>query len=323
MMRHLFLFLLLWLPTVAIGEIRPVFGSSCAARATDILVVETQAGNEGTFQVVEVWHGPLKKDAVVTVPGLAEVAEGKMVLFLISDSKKRQAEDWKPTALNFQTSVVWVNGDEFTAIQQPHSRGPAYKTTIGYLPTVDALRERVQMILESKRLLKAVEDAELIKEKVAICSRIINGNYLYKDKAVSLLAKCGEPAVPVLRQYVNSKPISHQRVQAIPAFLEAAGRPVLIELAEMLEVELAYWIKTAPDLERGWWLDSSGQEWVRHSRVSKLAVVFSEHPHPPALPTLVSLRDLFRKTPAVEDDDRIGRISKLLDTAIASQKTSD
>lgn len=321
MMRYLLPLLLAWVPTAAVGEVLPVFGSGCAARATDILVVETLSADEGTFQTVEVWHGPLKKDAIVTVPGLAEVAEGKMVLFLISDSEQRRTEDWEPAALSFKTSVVWVNGDEFTAIQQPRNPGPAYKTKIRYLPTVGALRERVQLVLESKRLLKAAEDAEPVEDKIAICSQIINGNYLYKDSAVSLLAKCGEPAVPVLRKYMNGQPMCHQRARAIGAFAEAGGRPVLPELAKMLEAEPAYWTKTAPGLEKGWWFDSGAEASVRNSRVSKLAVAFSEHPHPPALPTLVSLRDLFRKTPAIEDDDRIGRISELLDIAIASQVT--
>ncbi|MEO0476912.1 MAG: hypothetical protein AAF085_13220 [Planctomycetota bacterium] len=321
--RYLLLLLLVWVPTAAIGEILPTFNSSCAGRSTDIAVVETLAADDGTFQIVEVWHGPLKTDAIITMPDLSGIAKGKMVLFLIRDECKEKGEAWRPAGRDFKTSVVWIKGDAFTAIQQPRNPGPAYKAKVPFLPTVHTLQERVQQVLESKRLLKAAEDAEHVKERVELCSQIIDGNYLYKDKAISLLAKCGEPAVSVLRRYVNGQPISHQRVQAIPAFVEAAGPPVLIELNEMLEAELAYWTKTAPDLEKGWWFDSSDEDSIRHSRVSQLAVVFSKHLHPPALTTLISLRDLFRNTPAIEDDDRIGRVSESLDIAITSHVSKD
>lgn len=322
-MRYILYLLVAWMPTTAMAERLPTFNPSCAGRATDIAVVQTLAADEGTFQIVEVWHGSLKKDATVTVPNLSEVAKGKMVLFLSRGAEQQRAEDWQPAGRDFKTSVVWVSGDDVTCIQQPKNPGPAYKTKLRYIPTVDALRERVQLVLESNRLLQAAEDAERVKEKVALCSRIINGDYLYKDAAVSLLGKCGEPAVPVLRRYMNGQPMCHQRARAIQAFAQAGGRPVLTELTKMLESELVYWTEAAPVLEKGWWFDSSGEAGVRHNRVSQLSEVFRQHPHPPALPTLVSLRDLFRNTPAIEDDDRIGRISKLLDIAIASQKTRD
>lgn len=323
MMRYILYLLIVWMPTTALAEILPTFNPSCAGRATDIVVVETLAADEGTFQIVEVWHGSLKKDATVTVPDLSEIARGRMVLFLSRQGGKQQAEDWQPAGRDFKTSVVWISGDEITAIQQPTNRGAAYATKLRHMPTVGDLRERVQLVLESNRLLQSAKDAEVVEEKVALCSRIINGDYLYKDTAVLLLAKCGEPAVPVLRQYMNGQPLDHQRVRAISAFAEAGGRPVLNELSKMLEGELAYWTQTAPGLKKGWWFDTDGEAWVRHSRVSKLAVVFQQHTHPPALPTLLSLRDLFRKTPAIEDDDRIGRISELLDIAIASQENRD
>ncbi|MEM6259281.1 MAG: hypothetical protein AAGI37_13435 [Planctomycetota bacterium] len=317
--QALFSLLLIWMPAAASAESLPTFNDTwCTRKASDIVVVETRSAEEASFRVLDSWRGGLAEGSRLAVPGLIGSAKGRMVLFLSRQEDAEQADAWRPAGHDFKTSVVWVEEGRLTSIQQPHSRGPAYATTLHYLASLDDLHKHVQMVLESDRLLQAAEDAGQVEDKAALCSRIINGAYLNKDKAVKILAGCGEPAAAVLRAYISGVPMTHQRAQAIPAFVEAGGRAVLPELAGMLADELAYWKETAPGLEKGWWFDSGGEAWVRHSRVSQMAGVFREHRFGPARETLEQLRDLFRRTPAVEDDDRIGSIADWLDAAIAA-----
>ena len=323
-MPYILWVLLMFVPLTATAEILPTFNPTCCARrATDIIVVNTQSAEKGTFQVVDVWKGSISRNNTITVPDLREITKGKMVLFLSRDEEQRQIDKWRPAGYDMRTSVVWISGDEFTSIQQPRRPGPTHVMKLSYMSTVSQLRKHVQMVLDSDRLLQEAKEAKLPKQKVALCSRIIDGHYLNKDEALAILGKCGKPAVSVLREYVNGMPASHERARAIPAFAEAGGRPVLTELTKMLKDELAYWKETAPTLKKGWWSGTGGVAWVRHSRVAHLAVVFRRNPFPPAKSTLVSLRDLFRSTPAVENDQRIGSVSEQLSKAIAAQDEND
>lgn len=321
--------LVLLLPAMPVAaDLRPAFSLRlCAQRAADIAFVDTVSTEKGTFRVLEVWKGPLKKGAEIEVPPLSNLARGKMVLFLGGDKKKPGGTVfWEPAGFNMKTSVVWVKGDGLTAIQQPTNPGPAYETKLWYMPKqaqlkLAQLKAYVKKVAESGRLLQKAKQAKRAEDKVAACSGIINikGAYVHHDEALKILAKCGRPAIATLTKYVNGRPVSHQRNRAIPALAEAGGRTVLPELAKMLADELAYWKKTAPTLKRGWWVHTTCEAWIRRERAGRLAHAFRKRPYAPAKPTLVELRDLFRATPAIEDDDRVSSVADDLDRAISAQ----
>src|SRR2546421_7605016 len=132
--------------SVARAESLPSFHvPSCSYRATHIVVVKTEAGAEGKFQVVESWKGDQRQGSVLKVPALAKDAKGEMVLFLRRDPRAAAGDGWKGASIfdDLRTSVVWLDGEKVTAVEQPINPGPAYITTIPAAETRKELKKVV------------------------------------------------------------------------------------------------------------------------------------------------------------------------------------
>ncbi|MHC4389168.1 MAG: hypothetical protein ACYSX1_11230, partial [Planctomycetota bacterium] len=245
---------------------------------------------------------------------------GRMVLFLKRRGDAQQGgQAWGPAGGYFRTSVAWLKDGRVLAVQQTYSKGPAYVTDVGYVKSEAALKEMVAMFLESDRLLSEARQAESTERTMTICMQIINGEYVNKDEALDEMGKCGPQAVKPLKEYVIGEPMSHQRTRAIAALADAGGQSVLPYLHGMLKEELKYWKSTAPTLKKRWWSDTNCEAWIRRGRVAQIARAFRRYPYPPAIGTLVALRDVFRATPVIEQADGIGKISDRIDETLLAQ----
>jgi hypothetical protein len=299
------------------AELLPTFhAGSCAYQATHIVVVKTEVAAKGEFVVVESWKGDLKKGSYLKIAALAKEAKGEMVLFLRRDPKRPADDPWqKASFFDWQTSVVWLNGDKVTAVDQPRNPGPAFVTTLPFMETRKAFKDLVFFYLRTERAFAEVRSLRDLDKRVEALANIVNGHFDRKEQAFAELAKCGPKAVPSLRKFLE-QPANHQQQYAVAALADAGGKDVVPELNKMLEGELAYWKKIGPTLEPGWWLNTDVEPWKRFSKLSALVAVYRKYPTPALRTNIIAVRDFFRTLDAVDGDRRIGNISNFCDDVL-------
>jgi hypothetical protein len=300
------------------AESLPTFHPATSSyRATHIVLVETESGNEGKFRVVESWKGDLKKDATLTIPGLAKDAKGQMVLFLRQNPKKPGADQWQPTGIgkDWKVSVVWIDGDTVSAVDQPENPGPAFIQPIPYIKSRGALKEIVDYYTKTERALADAKATKDLDKRVAALAAIINGQFDRKEEAFALLGECGPKAVPALRKLLEGKP-THDHKYAVAAMATAGGKEVVPELAKMIELEIAYWAETGPKLEKGWWFNTDSEAWKRHGKLCAFVESYRTHPTSALRKQVVAVRDLMRNLPVVDADRGIASISAQCDRVL-------
>jgi hypothetical protein len=294
------------LPTFHLG--------SCTHEATHIVVVKTETPSGGEFRVLGSWKGDLEKGSLLKLPALAKDARGEMVLFLRHDPKRAADDQWQSASIfkDWQTSVAWLDGDKVTTIQQPRNPGPAYATTWPEMESRKELKDGVLFYLQTEQAFAKARVIQDVDKRVEALTVIVNGRYDRKEEAFAALAECGKKAVPSLRKFLEG-PANHQQKYAIAAMAKAGGKEVVGELNTMLEGELAYWKKTGPTLEKGWWFKTDGEPWKRFGNLMALLGVYGQIPTPVLRNNIVAARDFFRTLPAIDDDTGIGSISEYCD----------
>lgn len=300
------------------AEILPRFHvASSSYKASHIVHVRTVKDGEGVFRVQESWKGDLKKDDELKIPGLAKDAKGEMVLFLLRDPKKSEAERWQPTGIgrSWDVSVVWFDGDTVSAVDQPNNPGPALIKPIDYIKSRKMLKETVEYYLKTERGLAAAKAIKDPDKRVAALAEIVNGQYDRKEEAFAELGLCGPNAVPVLRKILDGKP-SHNHKYAVAALAAAGGKEIMPEIAKMIEAEVKYWAEVGPKLDKGWWFDTNSEEWKRHGKLSALIDTYRAQPTQEVRRQLVAVRNLMRNLPVVDADRGISRLSAQCDRVL-------
>jgi hypothetical protein len=290
------------------AETEPTFHPAITYDASHVVLVETVSAKEAKVRVVESWKGDFAPDQVFTVPGLEKLADGRMVLFL---RQPPLGGAWQGAGSDLRLSMVWVKGKTVSGVQQ--LRGPAEVGDLG----IDAVGfkkvvERYVRTETSFAKLKAETD---VGKKVEVLAEVINGDFDKKDEAFAELGECGDKAVPVLRKFVQG-PLNFQQPYAVAALARAGGKDVVPELTKMLEQELDYWKKTAPDLKKGWWQSGQGEPWMRYGKLGALVNVYATHKDGDLRKAVEATRDLFRKLPVFEEDKGISRIADECDRVL-------
>jgi hypothetical protein len=290
---------------------------SSSYKATHIVLVETEPGGEGKFRVVESWKGDLKKDATLTIPGLARDAKGQMVLFVRHDPKKTGDQQWQPTRLgqDWKVSVVWIDGDTASAVDQPNNPGPAFIQPIQYIKTRAMLKEVVDYYTKTERALDEAKTTKDLDKRVAALATIVNGQFDRKEEAFALLGECGPKAVPVLQKALEGK-LTHDHKYVVAALANAGGKDVVPEIAKMIEAEVAYWAETGPKLEKGWWSNTDSEAWKRHGKLFALVDVYRSQPTSALRKQVLAVRDLMRNLPIVDADRGIASVSAYCDRVL-------
>lgn len=300
------------------AESLPTFhpGSS-SYKATHIVLVDTEPGGEGEFRVIESWKGDLKKDATLTIPGLAKDAKGQMVLFVRQDPTKSGADQWRPTGIgkDWKVSVVWIDGDTVSAVDQPENPGPAYIQPLPYIKTRAMLKEVVDYYTKTERALADAKATKDIDKRVTALAVIVNGQFDRKEEAFALLGDCGAKAVPALRKVLEGKP-THDHKYAVAALARAGGKDIVPQIAKMIEAEVAYWAETGPKLKKGWWFNTDSEAWIRYGTLFELVIVYRDHPTSALRKQVIAIRDLMRNLPVVDADRGISSMSAHCDRVL-------
>jgi hypothetical protein len=298
----------------------PSFHPSCTYKATHVIVVETQAGKDGSFRVVATWKGDLKKGDTLTIRELAKEAKGEMVLFLRRNLRAAPGEEWKPASVyDWQTSVAWLEGDTVKAVQQRENPGPAEVLPLEGVKSREHFKDVIFYYLRTEQQFEKVKGTRDEETRVALLAEMVNGAFDRKEEAFAQLGRCGPKAVPVLRKFLKL-PLNHQQKYAVTAFAAAGGKEVAGEINEMIDAEMGYWKETGPTLTKGWWFATDGEPWIRYGRLSALVSVYRTLPSEDLKKRVVEVRDFFSKLPSVRQDQRIGQISELCERVLNGEK---
>ncbi len=234
-----------------------------------------------------------------------------MVLFLTRSNDR--VDEWQSAMLHFEHrwpidfSVVWVEGQDAYAVQQPRNPGPnALVALDGGLAKLKS--DVIHFCDVQTRLRSAGRIKDLTRRAAALREFAVSESWHARREAFAALADCGTAAVPVLRGIINDDRLTRHHGTAITSMGDASGKEATPFLIELIQDETAFWKETAPQLPVDWWNDGSRLGWdevemlrTRYGRLKAALQVFETHPYVDEAVPVQRLRDLWRSFPQLDE----------------------
>jgi hypothetical protein len=345
---HAIIVIFLVSPLVEAG-IRPSFHlEHCAWHATDIVVASEGEVIDGTLSVLKVFAGAQKIGDSIFVPELGQfrakesrtlrpfllssgdkeppmvLAGDKLVLFL-KRGKDKSATDptWAPASLfgGMKVSVVWISEGRVYGFTQVMNPGPI--TLTNQRLSEDKFEQRVLSIIEIRRDLRACSKLTEAKHRAKVAAKFVESPLYYARKeAFRLLSRCGEDALPHLRELLRDQSKVRLHDEAIKTLGVAGGEAIVPELTAIVAKELSFWKKTAPELKVGWW-NGKGLEWKlvgplrdRYSVVLEVFYTMRKLKSPACRAAVREFRDYWRSLPQLEDKSGLDQMSQACDAVL-------
>jgi hypothetical protein len=324
--------------------IRPSFYlENLAAQASDIVVVKQKW--DGKCAVIETWKGELKSGDTIVIPDLtnflseesrtisywpreansnspAQVTGSRISLFL---KKSSDSIKWEP-ASNFdgmQVSMAWIENGQTYAFVQRMNPGPSLLVPLHL--SESEMKTQVQDVVQTQATLATtIAITNLAQRADALKSFVSSKHWFARKVAFTELGKCGEAALPILRQMLNDESMLPQHGDVIGALGQAGGASVCPELTKLVETETQFWKQAAPNLKSGWWngtgIDWSEVETLRNRYVKLLAAirVLNGLRYDGCKVAVTQLRDFWRSLPQLEDKSGIDQMSQECDNLLKS-----
>ena len=319
------------------GGFRPSFGLEYPSwNATHIALVEITP-HDGDFIVLESWKGDLKAGEHINVPQLIpgphavpitpldkdllalpietipkQPPGSRMVLFLMrpvqstSNATISKTAEWQPADIfhDMSTSVIWLYGSQLFVFRQWNNPGPSLLSR--WDSSLESVHERVVEIIATKKSLYAVLRLEDKAKRAEQLKPYVHSDVLpAKRLALEQLGKCGPSAMEIIRPMLDDPVYKLDADDLINAYAEAGGDSAGEELNNRLQKELAFWEKTGPTLQQGWWgqdVKPDAPLRLRYSQTIQLIRCLHRTHYKPALKTAVELRDFWRSQPQLELD---------------------
>ena len=321
-------------PNVAKAAIRPSFSlDRCAWEASHIVLVTEEDKIDGVVEVLESWKGDLKKADRLTIPDLAEFAPKdsrkvslllfarektelpdfvtcqRMVLFLMKKQEKSAPHKpakavWGPVGMwqQMRVSVAWIEKDKAYAFAQQINPGPSL--LIPWDMTERAFRQRVEKVVKTHTALNdavALDDSEKISAAVLA---LVKSSPEFTREMIVGLRDAGPKALPALRKMLKDDSLGYLVPEAMA---KAGGASVGAELTEVLKHELAFWKKTSPTLQKGWW-NGAGLNWEnvdplrnRYSKAMGVLRALQDIRFAPSREAVIDFRDHWRSIPQLRE----------------------
>jgi len=250
------------------GVIRPSFDERPASwNATDIVVVD----GEGTVQ--ESWKGGLVAGDALDLQTLAvpqglsieyvwsqpddtsptELSGKRMVLFLCREENTEGRVQWSPQDSfgGIKVSTVWIENDQTFAFIQVINPGPSRLVPLRL--SEQELKEKVEGIISVQFGIQEAAKTKDARERVRGLMAFVDSEERgFRRAAFMEIAKCGEPALPFLRDLLSKPEQVHLHDEVIETIAAAGGQSALSDLLSVVDEELKYWKKVGPDLSE-WW----------------------------------------------------------------------
>ena len=331
------------------ADVKPSFDlEHCAWNAADVVIVSGDAATDGKLRVLKVLAGSLKKGDAISVPKLdpfrakenrtvrsifraadeeepPQVLSGdKMVLFLKREGDTTATNrTWTPASHfgGIKVSFVWIDEGRVYGFMQMMNPGPCMLTELQF--SEDKLENRVLSITKTRNDLLACGELADAEHRAKVAAEFTNSPLHYaRDDAFKLLSECGKEALPHLRTLLHDQSKVQLHDDAIKALGSAGGEAVLPELTAIVEKELSFWKKTAPDLEVGWW-NGKGLEWKqvellrdRYSVVLETLYTLRKLKSPKCESAVTVFRDYWRSLPQLEDNNGLDQMSQACDAVL-------
>lgn len=330
-----------------IAEIRPSFDlEGNIWNATDIVMASEGDEIDGKLEVRKVFSGNLAEGNALTIPELAvfrakerrtvphnffgrsddelpRVLSGKqLVLFLKRDGAGADGEPtWKSAHRygGMDVSVVWINEGRVYGFTQIMNPGDAILVDQG--ASAEEFEERLRTLIAAHQSMvacRALPDPKMRAKQAA--AMMDSPVYSVVTEAFSLLADCGEEALPYLRKVLADEGKLHLHDDALKAFGLAGGVAVVPEICAMVEAELKFWKATAPDLKQGWWNNMEdprvGGLRERYGFVLEAFYTLKRLKSPTCEPAVTAFRDYWRSLPQLEDPSGLDQMSEACDAVL-------
>lgn len=324
----------LLLAVPASAAIRPSFHLDDSAwKATHIVLATEGPAVDGKLEVIESWKGDLAPGAPVTVPALATFADAgrrqvhwfgmqdlpepyvrsvtgaKMVLFLIRTSDPPQASGsvpapdlWRNASVNsscgFDTSVAWIERGEAYTYKQILNPGP---TRLVHESSAIEMKLRIACLtMFQSELAVAIRENDPIRVGQALREALYHNLFGAAQEAIATLGTMGSRSLPILRQLLRDSALLPWHPHVIAALSQLGGREVSGDLLRVLEEELSFWSKEAPDLKDRWWeagpADPHGFCRAHYERLLQALRCLPTPVERSARGVIVRIRDLWQTT---------------------------
>ncbi len=343
------------IPLLSYAEIGPSFELGYSTwHASDIFIASEGAVYDGTVTVTAVWDGDLSVGDSVFVPGLAEftseesrtlhpawgsenkesrvISPEKLILFLrrkpirtprtdnSEETHKEDGVEWYSASWfsSMQASLAWLEKDEIYAFTQIMNPGPSL--LIPQRCSKKEMKDRVDLILKVRKKLEAVgriANPETRAREAAECANLPTAYAC--ETAFDILTGCGEAALPVLREILADGSQARVHRGAMKALAAVGGESVAPELTEIVSKELAFWKKTAPTLQVGWWngagfsLEQAQPLRGRYCVVLEALRALVNIKAPACRGAVTEFRDFWRSLPQLEDKSGLNQMSQTCD----------
>ena len=266
---------------------RPSFFLDHSAwKATHVVLATEGPALDGKLEVIESWKGDLAPGAQVTVPALATFADegrrqvhwfgmqnlpepyvrsvtgARMVLFLIRMTDPQRAatsapapDQWQNASLDsswgFDTSVAWIKRGEAYVYRQVVNPGP---TRLVYESSAIEMKLRITCLtMLQSDLVAATRENDPFRVGQVFRGALRHDLFEPTREAMASLATMGARSLPTLRSLLHDSTILPWHPHVIAALSQLGGREVSGDLLPVIEEELSFWSKEAPDLKDAWW----------------------------------------------------------------------
>jgi hypothetical protein len=338
---------LLILASRAAAGIRPSFYlENCVWLATDIIVATQSDNAAASLSVLETWRGDMIKGARIEVIGLpvapiktsisfglkspvASVSGSRIVLFLRPAARRDDRPPaTEPAIRQFegtaqfggaQVSAAWIEKDQAYAFQQIWNPGPS---ELHPLRQSEAeLKKQTEAMLAAKAALEKSESIANPVDRAQALAPMTSSPYWHERKeAFAALARCGKPALPLLRKMLRDD--QYEQTDVVRALSEAAGSDAGKEMTAILVEELPYWKSVGPTLKTGWWnADPADHRKVLRNRYDILDTdlrVLTKLAYPPSRVVVTQFRDFWSSLPQLNDQSGLDQITHECEAVLKS-----
>ena len=285
------------------AAIRPSFEFDYSVcKATHIVLATEGQSIDGRLKVLESWKGDMSPGSTILLPELAEFADeqqrrihwwglddlpepyvrfvtgSRMMLFLVKNSDQQNLDKpvvnnkaWQSAAYfgGLKVSAVWIEHGEAYAYRQTVNPGPSLLEHFG---TAIRMKARVAAYVTICTDLEAAIKETNPVHAAQTFSAFLDSDF-HKGARVSLdaIGNMGECSLPTLRRLLSDVTLRHLHDEIIATMVRAGGSIVTPDLLKIVNKELDYWSRQAPDLTVGWWnADPANQRKLLREHYSKL-----------------------------------------------------
>jgi hypothetical protein len=336
-------------PAGVLGRMLPSFNLEVNAwEATHIVVVTQRDDLDVEVEILESWKGDLKTGDLISIPDLtrfvteesreiknrwfpakgwpAFVHGDRMILFLIEIKQEQpvgraRPSVWKPAGNEMLISMAWVETGKAFGFVQHINPGPR---ELADLRTTELqMKDQVSQLLHLKKTLEdALAKSDLARIAGAAFPLFRQHSYGVGKRVMKLLKENGKTILPVLHQILWDEKSASWFREAIAAIKSIDSARVGLELAQVMEYELAFWRMRGPWLYPEWSIGNTEDEYdhlmYHHRRVQSALLCLEDVFYPGCSNAVSAFRDFWLRMPQLRQDESDG-MGELCGRALAAQ----